>query len=70
MPRKEPIKLNEFLYLVPEEQPIRIVFDGLSVIGTQEAVSTIANNDINLRDVIKVSAFAEYLEVWVRDETA
>lgn len=68
MPRKEPIKLNEFLSLVPEEQAIRLVFDGLSVIGTQEGVSSIANSDINLRDVIKVSAFAEYLEVWVRDE--
>lgn len=68
MPRKEPIKFNEFIALVPEEQAIRLVFDGLSVMGTQEGISSIANSDINLRDVIKVSAFAEYLEVWVRDE--
>lgn len=25
MPRKEPIKLNEFLYLVPEEQNVMLI---------------------------------------------
>lgn len=68
MPRKEPIKLNEFLYLVPERQQVRLIFDGLFVTGTQEAVSFVANSDINGRDVTRVNAADDCLEVWVRDE--
>lgn len=71
MSRKEPIKFNEFIALVPEEQPIRLTFDGLSVEGTQEAISCITNSHVNTMHVVEVSAEADVLKVWVKDyETA
>lgn len=71
MPRKEPIKLNEFLYLVPEEQNVMLTFSNLSVAGTQDAISCFANSEINNSRVVNVEAFDSVLKVWVEyDETA
>ena len=68
MPRKEALRLNEFLYLIPEEQKVRLLFCGLEVEGTQDAVSTIANNVVNNMIVINVEAEDGCLKVWVKDE--
>lgn len=67
MPRKEPIKLNEFLFLVDEEQNVRLMFDGMFVDGTQEAISCIANSDVNNMHVVNVAAEDGCLKVWVKD---
>ena len=65
MPRKEPIKLNEFLYLVPEEQNVMLIFSDLSVVGTQDAISCIANSEINNSRVVNTEAVDSVLKVWV-----
>lgn len=65
MPRKEPIKLNEFLYLVPEEQNVMLIFSDLSVVGTEAAISCIANSDVNNSRVTSVEATDDLLKVWV-----
>lgn len=70
MPKKENLKLGEFLYLVPEEQAVRLMFGGLEVTGTQDAVSTIANSEVNNMRVVNVEAADGFLKVWVEDETA
>lgn len=67
MPRKEPIKLNEFLFLVDEEQNVRLMFCDLFVEGTQEAVSCIANDEVNNMHVVNVAAEDGCLKVWVKD---
>ena len=68
MPRKENLKLGEFFYLVPEEQNMRLLFAGLMVEGTQDAVSTIANSEVNAMTVVNVEAEDGFLKVWVEDE--
>ena len=71
MPRKEPIKLNEFLSLVPEEQNVMLIFSDLSVVGTREAVSSIANSEVNNSRVVNTEAVDSVLKVWVEyDENA
>lgn len=70
MPRKETLKLGEFLYLVPDNQNVMLMFSGLFVEGTQEAISCIANSDINGMSVCNVEAIDGYLKVWVKDENA
>lgn len=70
MPKKENLKLGEFFYLVPEEQRMRVMFGGLMVEGTQDAVSTIANSDVNNMAVVNVEAADGFLKVWVEDENA
>ena len=71
MPRKEPIKLNEFLCLVPEEQNVMLIFSDLSVVGTQDAISSVANSEINNSRVVNVEAADSVLKVWVEcDENA
>ena len=70
MPKKENMKLGEFFYLVPEEQNMRLLFDGLMVEGTQDAISTITNSEVNSMTVINVEAEDGYLKVWVKDENA
>ena len=67
MPRKEPMKLGEFWYLIPEEQMVILMFDELEVIGTQEAISCIANSDVNGMDVVNVRSEDGYLKVQVKD---
>ena len=68
MPRKERVKLGEFFYLVPEEQHMRVMFGGLMVEGTQDAVSTIANSEVNNMAVVNIEAVDGFLKVWVEDE--
>lgn len=68
MPRKENLKLGEFFYLVPEEQHMRVMFGGLEVTGTQDAVSTIANSEVNNMRVVNVEATDGFLKVWVEDD--
>ena len=71
MPRKEPIKLNEFLYLVPEEQEVMLIFSHLSVVGTQDAISCIVTREINNSRVVNTEAVDSALKVWVEyDENA
>lgn len=71
MPRKEPIKLNEFLYLVPEEQNVMLIFSDLSVVGTQDAISCFVNSEVNNSRVVNTEAVDNVLKVWVEyDETA
>lgn len=65
MPRKEPIKLNEFLFLVPEEQNVMLIFSGLSVVGTQDAIACIANSEINNSRVVNTEAVDSVLKVWI-----
>ena len=68
MPRKENMKLGEFFYLVPEEQQMRLLFLDLMVEGTQDSVSTLANEDVNSMIVSAVEAEDGFLKVWVKDE--
>ena len=68
MPRKEVMKLGEFFYLIPEEQKMRLMFLDLKVEGTQDSVSTLANEDVNNMIVSAVEAEDGFLEVWVKDE--
>jgi hypothetical protein len=71
MPRKEPIKLNEFLSLVPEEQNVMLIFSDLSVVGTQDSISCFANSEVNNSRVVNTEAVDSVLKVWVEyDETA
>ena len=65
MPRKEPIKLNEFISLVPEEQNVMLIFSDLSVVGTQEAISCIVNSEINNSRVVNTEAVDSVLKVRV-----
>ena len=65
MPRKEPIKFNEFIALVPEEQNVMLIFSDLSVVGTQDAISCFANNDVNNSRVTGVEAADDLLKVWI-----
>lgn len=67
MPKHESMKLGQFFYLVPEEQQMRLMFAGLMVEGTQDAVSTIANSDVNNMAVVNVEAEDGFLKVWVED---
>lgn len=68
MPKKEPLKLGEFFYLIPEEQNMRLLFDGLEVSGTQDAISCISNSEVNSMTVYSVEAYDGYLKVFVRDD--
>lgn len=70
MPKHENMPLGQFFYLIPEEQKMRIMFAGLMVEGTQDAVSTIANSDVNNMAVVNVEAEEGFLKVWVEDENA
>ena len=70
MPRKENMKLGEFVYLVPDEQKMRLMFLDLMVEGTQDSISCIANEEVNNMTVINVEAEDDFLKVWVKDETA
>lgn len=70
MPRKEPLKLGEFFYLIPEEQNMRLFFCDLEVTGTQDAISTLASLEVNSMNVINVEAEDGFLKVWVKDENA
>lgn len=71
MPRKEPIKFNEFIALVPEEQNVMLIFSDLSVVGTQDAISCITNSEINNSRVVNTEAVDSVLKVWVEyDENA
>ena len=70
MPKHENMPLGQFLNLVPEEQQMRLMFAGLMVEGTQDAVSTIANSDVNNMAVVNVEAEEGFLKVWVKDENA
>ena len=65
MPRKEPIRLNEFLFLVPEEQNVMLIFSDLSVAGTQDAISCFANSEINNSRVVNAEAVDSVLKVWI-----
>lgn len=65
MPRKEPIKFNEFINLVPEEQNVMLIFSDLSVVGTQDAISSLASSEINNTMVINAEAVDSVLKVWV-----
>ena len=70
MSRKECLKLGELWILVPEEQNVRLMFAGLMVEGTQDAVSTIANSEVNAMIVVNVEAEDGFLKVWVEDGSA
>lgn len=70
MPRTESLKLGEFWSLIPEEQNVRLMFAGLMVDGTQDAVSTLANSEVNAMTVVNVEAEDGWLKVWVEDENA
>lgn len=65
MPRKEPIKFNEFIALVPEEQNVMLIFLNLSVAGTQDAISCFANSEVNNSRVVNTEAVDSVLKVWV-----
>ena len=65
MTRKEPIKLNEFLYLVSENQNVMLMFSDLSVVGTEDAISCIANSNANNSRVTGVEASDDLLKVWI-----
>lgn len=68
--RKEPMKLGEFLYLIPEEQNVRIMFSELMVEGTQDSISCFANAEVNNMLVCNVEAENSILKVWLKDENA
>ena len=70
--RKEPMKLGEFLYLIPEEQNVRIIFavSELMVEGTQDSISCFANAEVNNMIVYNVEAENSILKVWLKDENA
>lgn len=70
MPRKENMKLGEFFYLIPEEQEMRLLFEGLEVTGTQDAIACLANEEVNGMTVVNVEAADGFLKVWVKDENA
>ena len=70
MPRIDRMKLGEFWGLIPEEQNVRLIFAGLTVEGTQDAVSTLANSEVNNMPVVNVEAVDGWLKVWVADEKA
>lgn len=70
MPRKEALKFSEFLYHVDDEQKLMVLFCGLEVTGTQEAISCIANDDLNNMMVVGVGAEDDCLKVWVKDGNA
>lgn len=65
MPRKEPIKFNEFIALVPEEQNVMLIFSNMFVTGTQDAISCCASNDVNNSRVVNAEAVDSVLKVWV-----
>ena len=47
------------------------LFSGLSVVGTQDAIACIANNEINNSRVVNTEAVDSVLKVWVEcDENA
>ena len=70
MPRKEAMKLGEFFYLVPEDQQMRLLFLDFMVEGTQDSISTLANEEVNSMIVSAVEAEDGFLKVWVKDENA
>ena len=68
MPRKEILTLAELLYLVPEEQNVRVIFYGLEVSGTRPSVSTFVSKDVNNGRVVGVEAAGDELKVWIEGE--
>lgn len=66
--RKEPMRLGEFLYLIPEEQNVRIMLCELMVEGTQDSISCFANAEVNNMIVCNVEAENSILKVWLKDE--
>ena len=67
MPKKQTVRLGEFWSLIPEDQNVRLMFAGLMVEGTQDAVSTLANEEVNNMTVLNVEAEDGFLKVWVED---
>ena len=66
MNRRNPIKLGEFFYLVPENQSMQILLPGgLAVEGEQDALSCVINKETNNLLVSNVEAMEDKLLVWL-----
>lgn len=69
--KEKPFTLNHLLYLMPEEQMVRIIVCGslhnLEVEGTCEALSEVINANVNNMHIANVAAFGDVLKVWVED---
>lgn len=67
--RSSPLTLDELFDLVPEEQEMQIVFCGLKVEGTQEALACITNQETNDMTVVNVEAADNKVIVWLNDKS-
>ena len=66
MSKPKPIKLGEFFYLVPENQPMQLLLPGgLAVEGEQDALSCVTNKETNNLIVSNVEAKEDMLLVWL-----
>lgn len=69
MAEVRPITLDELFSLIPDEQVVQIVFCGLKVEGTQEALVCITNQETNDMAVVDVEAADDKVVVWLKDKS-
>lgn len=70
MPKKERMTLGEFLYLVPDNQPVMLCIDCLEkhvVTGEAGAIGYVTSEDVNHMYVETVEAWTGKLKVEVKN---
>lgn len=60
------MKFTELLRLLPETQEIHLIYGDLGILGTEDSLECLLNEDAFLAEVINIEAEDNKLKVWVK----
>lgn len=61
------MKFIDLLKLLPETQEVHLIFGDLGILGTEDSLGCLLNEDAFLAEVINIEAEDNKLKVWVKE---